>query len=76
MSSEKTLRPSGIDVTRRSLLKTGVGATALGVIGAPALVRTANAQSKFDWKRFNGEQIDVMLVKNPRSDLLLSLIHI
>lgn len=70
MTKDNTLRPSGLDVTRRNLLKTGVGATALGVIGAPALVRTANAQSKFDWKRFNGEQIDVMLVKNPRSDLL------
>src|SRR6478752_6435945 len=56
------------DLTRRDLLKTT--ALVAGAIGAPALVTTANAQSKFDWKQFKGQQIDVMLVENPRSDLL------
>ena len=58
------------DLSRRDVLRTGVAASALGVIAAPALVRTANAQSKFDWKRYAGEKLDVMMVKNPRSDLL------
>jgi multiple sugar transport system substrate-binding protein len=63
-------RARRLALSRRALLKAGAGVSALGVLGAPALVRTANAQSKFDWKRFSGEKLDVMLVKNPRSDLL------
>jgi multiple sugar transport system substrate-binding protein len=61
---------SNRDISRRLLLKTGAAASALGLVGAPAIVSTANAQSKFDWKQAKGEQIDVLLVKNPRSDLL------
>ncbi|WP_460449372.1 ABC transporter substrate-binding protein [Alsobacter sp. SYSU BS001988] len=63
-------KPTFGDLSRRSLLKTTAAAAAVGVIGAPAIVSRANAQSKFDWKRFKGEKIDVMMVKNPRSDLL------
>ncbi|MCP8937848.1 substrate-binding domain-containing protein [Alsobacter sp. SYSU M60028] len=57
-------------LSRRALLKAGAGVSALGVLGAPAIVSRANAQSKFDWKRYAGEKIDVMMVKNPRADLL------
>jgi len=51
---------------RRRLLQAGLSATALGatfgagVIAAPA----------FDWKRFKGQRIDVLLNKNPHADLL------
>ncbi len=58
--------------SRRDLLRTTAAAGALGALGAPALVREANAQSSFNWKRFEGAKLDVMLVKNPRSDLLQS----
>ena len=34
------------------------------------LRREALGQSGFNWKRFSGETIDVLLVKNPRSDLM------
>ena len=30
----------------------------------------AQAQSSFDWKRFKGEKIEILLVKSPRGDLL------
>ncbi len=55
--------------SRRDFVRT---TTALGAAGifAPALIREANAQSTFNWKRFDGTKIDVMLVKNPRSDLM------
>lgn len=53
---------------RRKLLTTA-SALASG-LSAPALIRRANAQSAFDWKRFAGTKIDVLLVKNPRSDLM------
>ena len=55
--------------SRRDFVRT---TTALGTAGifAPALIREANAQSTFNWKRFDGTKIDVMLVKNPRSDLM------
>jgi len=57
-------------LSRRTVLQLGAGLGLAGGIGAPALITTANAQSKFDWKQAKGTQIDVMLVKNPRSDLL------
>lgn len=55
--------------SRRQFIRT---TTALGAVGifAPAIVREANAQSSFNWKRFAGTKLDVMLVKNPRSDLM------
>ena len=61
MSQHSSARPS-----RRRLMQTGAAALALG---APAFVRKANAQSKFDWKRFAGQKIDVVLVKSPRADI-------
>jgi multiple sugar transport system substrate-binding protein len=57
-------------ISRRTALKTGAGAAMLGAIGAPAIARQALGQSTFNWKRFAGQKIDVLLVKNPRSDLM------
>ena len=54
--------------TRRDFL--GTAATAALAGAAPAFVREARAQSTFNWKRFAGTKIDVLLVKNPRSDLM------
>src|SRR5262245_61646717 len=54
--------------SRRQILRSGAAASAL--LAAPAIVREADAQSSFNWKRFSGEKIDVLLVKNPRSDLM------
>lgn len=56
--------------TRRGLLRNAAVFGALGALGAPAIIREANAQSTFNWKRFSGTKLDVMLVKNPRSDLM------
>ena len=56
--------------TRRELVARTAAAGALAAIASPAVVTRALGQSKFDWKKFTGEKIDVMLVKNPRSDLL------
>jgi multiple sugar transport system substrate-binding protein len=64
--TDRFMRP-----TRRHLLGTA-GALGIGALAAPALVRDALAQSTFNWKRFSGQKLDVMLVKNPRSDLLQS----
>jgi multiple sugar transport system substrate-binding protein len=67
MSDRKTL--DSPDARRRTLLKAGAGAAALGM--APGVgTLTAQAQSGFDWKRFKGEKIEVFLVKSPRGDLL------
>jgi multiple sugar transport system substrate-binding protein len=52
-------------ITRRQAL----GTTA-ALLGAPAMVRQANAQSRFDWKRFAGERIEVTLQTSPRGLLL------
>ncbi len=51
--------------TRRVLLAGGAA-----VIASPFVLRKAQAQGAFDWKKFSGQSIDVLLVKNPRSDLM------
>ena len=56
--------------SRRRLLKTGAATALLSALPAPFVARFALGQSKFDWQRFKGEKIDVLLVKNPRSDLM------
>ena len=56
------------DALRRRLLKAGAGAAALGAL--PGAMLTASAQGAFDWKRFKGEKIEILLVKSPRGDLL------
>jgi multiple sugar transport system substrate-binding protein len=62
-------RDDRADTLRRRLLQAGVGAAALGAIPGASLLG-AQAQGAFNWKRFNGEKIEVLLVKSPRGDLL------
>ncbi|MBB6469138.1 multiple sugar transport system substrate-binding protein [Aminobacter lissarensis] len=54
-------------VSRRKLLQAAALAPALA---APAFVRKANAQSSFDWQKHKGESVDILLVKNPRNEIL------
>jgi len=53
---------------RRRLLQAGAGAAALGAL--PGATLLAQAQGPFDWKRFKGQKIEILLVKSPRGDLL------
>ena len=62
-------RDDTTDNSRRRLLQAGLGAAALGAIPGASLLN-AQAQSAFDWKRFKGEKIEILLVKSPRGDLL------
>jgi multiple sugar transport system substrate-binding protein len=62
-------RDDSTDNHRRRLLQAGLGAAALGAVPGASLLN-AQAQSGFDWKRFNGEKIEILLVKSPRGDLL------
>jgi multiple sugar transport system substrate-binding protein len=52
--------------TRRALLQTA----ALGMATAPWLYRPVRAQGQFDWKRYKGQSIEVVLAKGPRADVL------
>ncbi|MGH6815352.1 MAG: ABC transporter substrate-binding protein [Hyphomicrobiaceae bacterium] len=57
--------------SRRTVLKTGTAAGALAAFGAPAILPSAVlGQSAFNWKRFAGQKIDILYVKNSRSELL------
>jgi multiple sugar transport system substrate-binding protein len=56
--------------TRRGLLRGAAALGAAGTIVSPLVLREAQAQAAFNWKRFSGTTIDVLLVKNPRSDLM------
>lgn len=51
-------------LTRRNLLGTGAG-----LIASPGFTQTAFAQSSFDWERYKGQSIEVLLAESPRSDL-------
>jgi multiple sugar transport system substrate-binding protein len=62
-------RDNRTDALRRRLLQAGAGAAALGAVPGASLL-AAQAQGTFDWKRFKGEKIEVLLVKSPRGDLL------
>jgi ABC-type glycerol-3-phosphate transport system substrate-binding protein len=56
--------------TTRPSRRLFMGGAAAG-LAAPFVLRSeALGQSTFDWKRFNGTKLDIILVKNPRSDLL------
>ena len=74
--SKHTTGASGttLHTTRRDLLKTSGKAalvgTAMSTLGAPFIATFALGQSKFDWQRYKGTKLDVLLVKNPRSDLM------
>ena len=62
-------RDDHTDALRRRLLQAGAGAAALSAVPGASLLG-AQAQAAFDWKRFKGEKIEVLLVKSPRGDLL------
>lgn len=62
---ESILRP-----TRRALMRGAAAFGATGAIASPLVLREARAQAAFNWKRFAGASLDVLLVKNPRSDLM------
>lgn len=53
-------------VTRRGALVGGAG-----LLAAPALIFRADAQGAFNWRRFEGERIEVSLTANPRSQILI-----
>jgi multiple sugar transport system substrate-binding protein len=61
-------RDDRTDTLRRRLLQAGAGAAALGAVPGAALLG-AQPQATFDWTRFKGEKIEVLLVKSPRGDL-------
>ncbi|WP_439495962.1 ABC transporter substrate-binding protein [Bosea sp. (in: a-proteobacteria)] len=63
--TDSILKPS-----RRALLRGAAALGAAGAIASPIVMREARAQAAFNWKRFSGTTIDVLLVKNPRSDLM------
>jgi multiple sugar transport system substrate-binding protein len=63
--SETILKP-----TRRALMRNAAVLGVAGAIGSPMVLRQARAQAAFDWKRFSGTTLDVLLVKNPRSELM------
>ena len=48
-------------IGRRTLLTSTAAALAL-----PAIIRQAGAQSSFDWKRFKGEHIEVLMAKSEK----------
>jgi multiple sugar transport system substrate-binding protein len=54
-------------LTRRELLKLGAGAVGFAMAGSRS---PAGAASGFDWKRFKGEKLEVLLIRSPRGDLL------
>src|SRR2546423_332366 len=55
--------------SRRKVLQAGAAAAALGAVPG-VLQRAVQAQSAFDWKKFKGEKLEVLLVKSPRGDIL------
>ena len=61
-------KPSG--TTRRDALRIGGGAAGLSLLSTPFIARQALGQSTFNWKRAAGQKLDVLFVKNPRSELL------
>ena len=71
MNYDRPDRPS-VRLDRRSLIKAGVSATALGAAGLPWLARRPLAQSGFDWQQFAGEHIEVLHSKSPRGDLMMN----
>ena len=52
-------------IYRRAMLRASAA-----LLAAPAIVRRAHAQSKFDWKQFKGQAIEVNLAKSPLADVL------
>src|SRR5882672_3252278 len=68
-----TIRGAGTSkgVPRRAVLQAGIGAASLAATGAITFPRPAIGQAAgFDWKRFKGEHLEVLMAKGPRGDLL------
>ena len=61
---------SQFGLTRRSLLQSLCAAAGATAVGALADTRPAAAQGGFDWKRFKGTKIEVVLQKSPVHDIL------
>ena len=58
-------------LSRRSVLQAGIGAAGLAATGGIAFPSPAIAQAaSFDWKRFKGQHLEVLMAKGPRGDLL------
>lgn len=55
--------------TRRRLLQVGAGAAAAASVGLTH--RTPALAQDFDWQRYKGEEITVLLATSPRADLLV-----
>ena len=53
-------------LTRRTALQASAGVAAMAALGGWPV----RAQGNFDWQRFKGESIEVILAKSPRADLL------
>lgn len=51
-------------IRRRHLLQASAA-----MLAAPAIIERANAQSKFDWKQFKGQHIEVNYQLSPRGDV-------
>jgi multiple sugar transport system substrate-binding protein len=58
--------------SRRSILRGAAAFGTLGAIGSPLVLSESRAQAPFNWKRFAGTTLDVLMVKNPRSELAQS----
>ena len=60
--------------TRRRFVAMGAGMAAAGLaggrLGTMSAAELRRAQAAFDWKRYDGESINVLLSLSPRSDLL------
>ncbi|HTS22203.1 MAG TPA: sugar ABC transporter substrate-binding protein [Casimicrobiaceae bacterium] len=62
------VRNEPVQRLRRRLLQAGAGVAAASAL--PGATLLAQAQGAFDWKRYKGEKIEILLVKSPRGDLL------
>ncbi len=57
-------------LTRRSVLQSMVAAAGASAAGMLADMRPAAAQGAFDWKRYKGTKLEVVLQKSPVHDIL------
>jgi multiple sugar transport system substrate-binding protein len=60
--------------SRRRVVQTGAGAAAAGLaagrLGRLSAADLRRAQSDFDWQRYSGEEVTVLLATSPRADIL------
>ncbi|MGD0263865.1 MAG: sugar ABC transporter substrate-binding protein [Candidatus Methylomirabilota bacterium] len=69
MKSRKRSERSSQGMTRREVLRLGAGVAA-GAAAGPFVMRVAGAADSFNWQRFKGSKIFVVLSKNPWADTL------